>query len=880
MFASVRSKLALSTGLSLLLLLLVFHIGSRLIFVRAFEQAERELLQAMPDVKRMLLQEIDRLRAATDARASDPATVEFLKAGPDGRHASIFPPELMRVMDVRLFALLDARGELIDGGSIDSSATGLRPLSASFRRNLGFGSPLVTFQPGPPKHHGGMLRADEGGLIVSASAVHDPLDHRILGVLVLGRAADEPETAARIAATIPGLQPGKRRVVLDTSRNGSALAPLSPEMLKDSVELGGLLFWRTPFGMLEARMPVYDIYGYPAFFLVFSLPRSMAGLAEGTLAWLTLMVACTGMLFVIPLFLIQGHTVLNPLSRLAREIQTFSDGGPAGRRLNWRRQDEFGQVALSVDRMLDGMERGQAQVAEGELRYRAFLDVIPDTLYAVDRHGTILDAKAKPGSRLENRAGRLSGRPLADAGLPTETCRRLLDGLLDVLASGDLQTLEFSMVQPDGSPFWGELRIARMEDDRGLVIERNITDRRQSEEERRQLGERMSQMRKMESLGMLAGGIAHDFNNILTAIVGHAELIGQALPPDSPVRNSAASIQRAAMRAAGLTRQMLAYAGKGEFALQVLDLNHLLEDLVPLLQTSLSKKATLEIRFAPDLPSVQGDATQLWQVAMNLLINASDALSDTTGRITLATRRMEARETDLAGALSDGPLAAGTYAVLEVEDTGKGMDAAVCARIFDPFFSTKASGRGLGLSAVLGIVRAHGGGIEVKSSPGSGTTFRIFLPASTQPVEPVTRPAIPTPPPPRPDRLSRPTVLLAEDEPDIRCAIAQTLTSAGFDVLAVPDGRQAVTAVRERRKDIAFILLDVEMPEMNGEEAMRAIRTISGDIKVFVMSGYGTTILKERFKSLAVAGFIAKPFTRDQLLDMLSAVGVVVSEPA
>lgn len=877
MFISVRSKLALSTGLALLLLLLVFHVGSRLIFVHAFDQAEHELLQAMPDVKRTLLQDVNRLNEITEARAADPATAGLLKALPNSQTPPVFTPDLMRVMNLRLFALLDARGQLVASGSLPPTARQFLPLSPSFCHHLHPDSPLISFKNGLTRHHRGMLRVDEGGLIVSACPVYDPLDHRILGVLVVGRAADEPATTERIAAIIPGLLAGNRRVVFDTSRHGSELAPLSPEMFKDSVELGGLLFWRTPSGTLEARMPVYDIYGSPAFFLVFSLPRSIAGLAENTLTWMTLMVACIGMVFVIPLFLLQGRAVLNPLSRLTREIQQFGNHDITGRRLNWHRQDEFGQVALSVDRMLDGIERGQIRITESERRNHAFLDVIPDIFFVIDRQGTIRDAKAKPGSRLGDQTAALVGQPIHAAAFTPEVSERLQSRLHNVLTCGNLETLEFDLTPTEGHPYWGELRIARMDDQQCLIIERDITDRHQLEENRRRLNERLTQMHKMESLGMLASGIAHDFNNVLTAIIGHAELIDMTLPTNASVQISTKSIRHAAMRAAGLTRQIMAYAGKGEFASQVLDLNHLLDDMIPLLQTSLSKKATLEIRFAPDLPLVLGDATQLWQVTMNLLINASDALAETTGRITLATRRLEACESDLTGALSGAPLSVGLYAVLEVIDTGKGMDSAVCARIFDPFFSTKAAGRGLGLSAVLGIVQAHNGGITVESTPGCGTTFRIFLPASTQSLVPV--PATHTSDQPAASQ-NRPLVLLAEDESDIRQTITKTLNATGFDVLAVADGHQAVTLFQERQKDITLILMDVEMPEMNGEEALRAIRQISSDVKTFVMSGYGVAMLRERFASLAVTGFIAKPFTRAQLIEALTSVDPATLPPA
>jgi len=293
--------------------------------------------------------------------------------------------------------------------------------------------------------------------------------------------------------------------------------------------------------------------------------------------------------------------------------------------------------------------------------------------------------------------------------------------------------------------------------------------------------------------------------------------------------------------------------------------------MTQLLRSSLSKKAVVELRFDPELPMIEGDSSQLWQVAMNLLLNASEALDGQPGTITLSTMRMEATSAELADFLSVQPLPTGTYVLLEVEDSGRGMTPDVLARIFDPFFSTKAKGRGLGLSAVMGIVQAHGGGIAVRSTPGAGTTFRIVIPACLAVgAAPAAVPATVAANAAQP--AAQKVVLVAEDENDIRKVVVLTLRSAGYEVIAAENGRVAVEQFSKRANDISMALLDVEMPEMNGEEAFRAIHAIRPDLPIVVMTGYGDVSAHARFKDLQPAHILAKPFTRSHLLAAVSGV--------
>jgi len=391
----------------------------------------------------------------------------------------------------------------------------------------------------------------------------------------------------------------------------------------------------------------------------------------------------------------------------------------------------------------------------------------------------------------------------------------------------------------------------------------DITERKESEAERRRLEQQILHAQKLESLGVLAGGIAHDFNNILTAVIGNAGLARLRLETGSPALENLRQIELAAGRAADLARQMLAYSGKGRFRVEALDLNQLVEEMEQMLRVSISKKAILRLSFARPLPAVDADATQLHQVVMNLVINASEAIGEGDGVITISTGSLACSREFLQEIWLDERLPEGRYVTLEVADTGCGMDKETLARIFDPFFTTKFTGRGLGMAAVLGIVRGHRGAIKAYSEPGRGTTFKVFFPAG------LLQPPAPREQAPQTPWSGSGTALLVDDEEGVRAIAAAMLRELGFDVVTACDGAEAIERYREGRPDL--VLLDLTMPHLDGEQAFRELRALDPSARVLLSSGYNELEVAQRFAGRGLAGFIQKPYTFEALRAALRA---------
>jgi signal transduction histidine kinase len=395
-----------------------------------------------------------------------------------------------------------------------------------------------------------------------------------------------------------------------------------------------------------------------------------------------------------------------------------------------------------------------------------------------------------------------------------------------------------------------------------------IVERELAEEERRRVQVKLLHAQKLESLGVLAGGIAHDFNNLLVGILGNAGLALQDLPPDSPARETLRDIEAAALRAADLTYQLLAYAGKGQVVVEAIQLSHLVEEMGNLLATAVTKNAKLAYRFTRSRRVIQGDATQLRQIVMNLVTNASEAIGTSAGTITISTGVVQADRAYLADAHLGPGLPEGEYAYLEVLDSGHGMHVSTVARIFDPFFSTKFAGRGLGLAAVLGIVRTHRGAIKVQSAPGQGTTIRVLFPVSgaapaPRPAESVSDPNV---------QLATRTVLVVDDEEQVRTVARRILSAKGFTVLLAGGGIEALTMVREARGAIDCVLLDLTMPDLPGADVLGELRRIRPDIKVIVSSGYSQESAAPQFAGSGPAAFIQKPYRPADLVNMVKAV--------
>ncbi|HWB87341.1 MAG TPA: GAF domain-containing protein [Bryobacteraceae bacterium] len=374
--------------------------------------------------------------------------------------------------------------------------------------------------------------------------------------------------------------------------------------------------------------------------------------------------------------------------------------------------------------------------------------------------------------------------------------------------------------------------------------------------ERRRLEEKLRKSQKLEGVGLLAGGVAHDFNNLLTGILGNASLALDMLAPDSPPATLLQNVVQACERAADLTRQLLAYSGKGKFVIEQVDLSALVRQICGLLQASIPKMVKLVLHLASGLPYIEGDPSQLQQVVMNLVINAAEAIGERAGSVVVETGIQNADEGYIHEHFSPDELRPGQYIYLQVHDDGCGIDQEMMGRIFEPFFSTKFTGRGLGLAAVAGAVRGHRGAIRVRSSPGTGSTFLVLFPKSEAPV---------------PKHFGGPMqlegapgtglVLVVDDEETVRSAAEATLRHYGYSVAIAEDGQLAVERFRERAAEFSAVLLDLTMPVQGGADTMRRIKEIRPDIPVIASSGYSEVEAYRRFPAGELAGFLQKPYS-------------------
>ena len=414
------------------------------------------------------------------------------------------------------------------------------------------------------------------------------------------------------------------------------------------------------------------------------------------------------------------------------------------------------------------------------------------------------------------------------------------------------------LVHRDGETRWVDASFVPIEYFENSAVQLTLvdnTERRLAEERRRGQEDRMRHTQRLESLGVLAGGIAHDFNNLLAGVLGNADLAARRLKDEDAVLRHLAEINTASRRAAELCRQLLAYSGRCRVTSEPMDFNRLIRDTGELLKVSISKKAVLELQLEANLPPVKGDPSQLKQLLMNLIINASEALGDERGTITLVTGVKDFRSEQLDAAYCGQDLPAGSYVVLEVRDTGVGMDDATCDRIFEPFFTTKFTGRGLGLASGLGIIRGHDGALFVDTQPDCGSSFRVLLPPAIEASEPLERQVE------QEDTWrGNGTVLIVDDEQAVRDTAREMLQEMGFDAIDAPDGKQGIEVFRANRDRVSLVLLDVLMPEADGRECFRAIRGARRDVPVVFSSGFGEESVSDLVDSDDRVLFLQKPY--------------------
>jgi len=438
---------------------------------------------------------------------------------------------------------------------------------------------------------------------------------------------------------------------------------------------------------------------------------------------------------------------------------------------------------------------------------------------------------------------------------------RVAEIVAAAIASKSDFDIEFRVIGPSREIRWMFGRGRPLSDSTGQVtrvagVTIDITDRKRLEE-------KMRQSQKLESLGVLAGGLAHDFNNLLVGILGNASLLMEEISPESPLRPVIENLLQASDRAAHLTRQMLAYSGKGRFTIERLNLDLQVQQILALIEASIPKGVRIELNFDRDLPHIEADAGQIQQLVMNLVINGAEAIGPGGGVVAISTSVQEVDQRVAKDNLAGDTIANGMYVVLEVRDTGIGMDAATQAKIFDPFFTTKFTGRGLGLAAVQGIVRGHKGALTISSEPGKGSAFRVYLPTA-RPQEFASAEALPL----LTDFQGEGTILVVDDEELVRHTLQAALERYGYAVLTAGSGPDAIRMLGEAPDRISLVLLDMTMPVMSGADTLKGLLAVRADIPVIATSGYDEMEALRRFGQ-RISGFIQKPYPPRRLAEKI-----------
>ncbi|HEY7390926.1 MAG TPA: PAS domain S-box protein, partial [Bryobacteraceae bacterium] len=492
------------------------------------------------------------------------------------------------------------------------------------------------------------------------------------------------------------------------------------------------------------------------------------------------------------------------------------------------------------------------QMELANAHFAAIVESSEDAIISKELDGTILTWNAG--------AEHVYGYPAAEAigekmllMVPPDRVQEEIDILSKIGRGESISHFETTRVKKGGASIDVSLAISPIRSSDGNIIgishiARDITERKQVEKQ-------LQQAQRLESLGVLAGGIAHDFNNLLTGILGNISLVLEGLSTNHPARFALRNALGASERASDLTRQLLAYAGKGRFIIEPVNISGLIQEISELIQASIPKNVQLRLDLAPDLPYIEADASQLQQLIMNLVINGAEAIGeDNSGAVLVTTAVQDVDEAYLRSTMGFD-IEPGRYISLEVHDTGTGMDQATISRIFDPFFTTKFMGRGLGLAAVQGIVRGHKGTLKVYSQPRQGSTFKVLLPVMEKQL--VTQ----RPPSSAEILEGNATILVVDDEQIVRQTAKAMLERYGYTVLMAENGKEGLDLFRLLADKVALVILDMTMPVMSGEETLRNLKLIQPEVKVLLSSGYNEVEAIRRFTGKGLVGFIQKPYS-------------------
>jgi PAS domain S-box-containing protein len=849
--SSLRGKTLLIILAAMLGLVGGLYTLSRVVLLRGFNHLEEDFArQNLGRASSAIANELDTLERTTSEYAAWDQTFAYLHGTNPGYIKSEFPVPTFQQLKVNFVVILDNSGRKVFSKGFSLVTLDRVPVPPDLDQHLRPGSPLLAHKRESSKLAGILMLSSGPVFIDSHPVLTSESQGPIAGTLIMGRSLD-PDEVVRLASMthmpleVQRLDGGP--LPPDFSNAASSLSKERPTMTQ-------------PYDReaVAAYEELLDIYGKPGLIIRILLPRSIYQQGQTSLLQFLLLLLAASLVFgAVTLYLLE-RTVLSRIANLTEHITEIGASGDLSARLTASGSDEISYLGESINGMLEDLERSQKERYEGEARLEVMIENMPAVLWTTDQNLRFTSSAGAGLKAIGLRKNETVGKSLfeyfrtEDAEFtPIAAHRRALTGESITYQLEWQKRIFESHVQP--------LRSSEGEIIGVVGVALDITDRQH-------LLDQLRQSQKMQAVGELAGGVAHDFNNLLMVVKGHAEMLLDRLPETSSMRHGIEQMQSASERAAGLTRQLLAFSRRQVLQPRILDLNEVVAGMIQMVSRLIG--ANIELSFLPalDLGRVKADPSQMEQVVLNLVVNARDAMSD-GGQLTIETSNIDLDRS--YAARHPGGLEPGPYVMLTVTDTGCGMDAETQTRIFEPFFTTKAQGKGtgLGLATVYGVVKQTGGFIWVYSEVGHGTTFKIHLPRVAATVEKAFTDQIQSGPAPGTE-----TILFVEDEESVRELVRDYLGTIGYRVLEAADGVQALALAAAHKGPIHMLITDVVMPRLSGRELANRLVAERGDVKVLFISGYtDDSVFRHGVLEGGVA-FLQKPFNLKSLAQKIREV--------
>jgi PAS domain S-box-containing protein len=847
---SLRRKTLLIIALTTIGMVGGLSLISRFLLDRGFGKLEAEF--ARDNVERAsaaIANELSTLDRSTSEYAAWDRTYAYVHGQEPHFVETEFPTTTFQQLQISFVLIYDLDGKLLFSKGFDIERGGEIALPRGLDAHLQRGAPLLTHRT-LVSREGGILALPDGPILISSRPILTSEDKGpIAGTMIMGRVLDVAELSRLGVITQTPLK-------LEEINSGT-LDPDFVEAQKAFSRSEPVAIQPLSEDSLAGYAELKDIYNKPAVIVRVMLTRPIYAQGQtSVLQFILLLLACAFVFGAVMLRLLE-RVVISRIANLTDSITQIGASGDLSARLVITGKDELAYLGTAINGMLEDLERSQLERHEGRTRLGVMIERMPAVLWTTDKELRFTSSMGSGLDALGLKPGEITGMLL-----------------FDYFKTDDPSS---PPIQAHGKALLGESVTYEMEWNK-RVFESHVQPLRSNEgeilgvigvaldiTERKHLADQLRQSQKMQAVGELAGGVAHDFNNLLMVMKGHAEMLLDRLSEGTAELQNAKQIHDAAERAAGLTRQLLAFSRKQVLQPRVLDMNEVVGSMIQMVSRIIGE--SIELAFLPGskLGCVKADPSQIEQVVLNLVVNARDAMPK-GGRLTIETTNIDL---DRIYASSHAVVEPGPYVMLTVTDNGSGMDAETQARIFEPFFTTKGPGRGtgLGLATVYGVVKQSGGYIWVYSEVGHGTTFKVYLPRVSAPAEKLIAEKQPTAPSPGTE-----TILFVEDEENVRELVSEYLKARGYTVLEAGDGIAALELAEQHSGSIQLLITDVVMPKLSGRELATRVLAKRKDVKVLYISGYTDDSVFRHGVLEGGMSFLQKPFNLKSLAEKVREV--------